>query len=61
MIIRRLATVMFGARRRRVRAVPIIPEFGVRVALRVGDKIVRRNAKGEVEVMTIARGGERCV
>ena len=41
--------------------VPITPEFGVRVVLRVGDKVVRRNAKGEIEVMTITRGGERWV
>lgn len=61
MMVRRLATVIFGARRRRVRHVPITPEFGVRVVLRAGDKIVRRNPKGEVEVMTIARGGERAV
>lgn len=56
---RRLATAIFGARRRRVTRVPITPEFGVRVVLRVGDKVVRRNAKGEVETMTITRGGER--
>jgi hypothetical protein len=59
MIGRRLATVIFGARRRRVTRVPITPEFGVKVLLRVGDKIVRRNAKGEIEVMTVTRGGER--
>jgi hypothetical protein len=61
MIGRRLANAVFGARRRRVTHVPITPEFGVRVMLRAGDKIVRRNAKGEVVVMTITRAGERWV
>jgi hypothetical protein len=58
MIVRRLATAIFGKRRRRVRNVPITPEFGVRVVLRVGDRVVRRNAKGEIQVVTITRGGE---
>jgi hypothetical protein len=58
MNMKRLTAVIFGGRRRRV-SVPVTPEFGVRVLLRVGDKVVRRNAKGEVEVMTITRGGER--
>lgn len=47
------------SRRRGVRRVPITPEFGVRVTLREGDKLVRRNARGDVEVTTIVRGGER--
>lgn len=59
MNVRKLATVILGARRRRVTRVPITPEFGVRVVLRAGDKVVRRNARGEVEVTTITRGGER--
>jgi hypothetical protein len=59
MNVRRLAAVFFGVRRRGVARVPITPEFGVRVVLREGDKVVRRNLKGEVEVTTIARGGER--
>jgi len=58
MVIRRLAITLFR-RRRRVTGVAIIPEFGARIILREGDKLVRRNAQGEVEVTTIARGGER--
>ena len=57
-MIRKLAIAIFGPRRRRM-GVPIIPEFGVRVLLREGDKIVRRNSTGEIEVTTIVRGGER--
>ena len=58
MVIRKLAIAIFGPRRRRI-GVPITPEFGVRVLLREGDKIVRRNPEGEIEVTTIIRGGER--
>lgn len=58
MVIRKLATAIFGAKRRRI-GVPITPEFGVRVVLREGDKIVRRSPDGEIEVTTIVRGGER--
>jgi hypothetical protein len=59
MTVRKLVAVIFGVRRRGVARVPITPEFGVRVLLREGDKLVRRNASGEVEVTTITRGGER--
>jgi hypothetical protein len=58
MVIRRLAITLFRWRRR-VTAVAIVPEFGARIVLREGDKLVRRNAQGEVEVTTIARGRER--
>ena len=61
MNVRRLAGIIGRTRRRRVTRVPVTPEFGVRVLLRVGDKIVRRNAAGEVEVITITRGGERAM
>jgi hypothetical protein len=61
MIIKRLAIAIFGRRRRRSRGrrVPITPEFGARILLREGDKVVRRNADGEVEVTTILKGRER--
>ena len=58
MTIRKLAIAIFGPRPHRI-GVPITPEFGVRILLREGDKIVRRNSDGEVEVTTIVRGGER--
>lgn len=60
-MMRKLATVIFGVKRRRVTRVPITPEFGVRVVLHAGDKVVRRNAKGEVVVTTITHGAERWV
>jgi hypothetical protein len=59
MIIKRLAIAIFGPRTRRGTRVPITPEFGVRLILREGDKLVRRNPQGEVEVTTILRGRER--
>lgn len=59
MLIKRLAIAIFRARRPRVTRVPILPEFGVRLVLREGDKLVRRNPHGEVEITTIMRGGER--
>jgi hypothetical protein len=59
MVLRRIASMIVTSRRRGVRRVPITPEFGVRVTLREGDKLVRRNARGDVEVTTIVRGGER--
>jgi hypothetical protein len=61
MTVRKLVAVVFRLRRRGVARVPITPEFGVRVTLREGDKLVHRNASGEVEVKTITRGGERGV
>ena len=59
MIIKRIAIAIFGRRRSRGRRVPITPEFGARILLREGDKVVRRNAEGEVEVTTILKGHER--
>ena len=59
MIARRLAALIARVRRRGTARVPITPEFGVRTMLREGDKVVRRNVKGEIEVTTIPRGGER--
>jgi hypothetical protein len=58
MVIKRLAIALFRRSRRGTR-VAIVPEFGARVILREGDKLVRRNAQGEVEVTTIVRGRER--
>jgi hypothetical protein len=59
MTIKRLLAVVLGTRPRGVTHVPITPEFGVKLTLRAGDKLVRRNARGEVEVQVISRGGER--
>jgi hypothetical protein len=58
MVIKRFA-IAWLRRRRRGSRVAIVPEFGTRIVLREGDKLVRRNAQGEVEVTTIVRGGER--
>ena len=59
MTVRQLVSVLLRVRRRRVTRVPVTPEFGVRVILRAGDKLVRRNADGEIEVTTITRASER--
>ena len=59
MIIKRLAFAIFRRRSRRGTRVAITPEFGARIFLREGDKVVRRNPQGEVEVTTILRGHER--
>jgi hypothetical protein len=59
MTFRKLVAVVFGVRPRGVTRVPITPEFGVRVTLREGDKLVHRDASGAVVVKTIVRGGER--
>jgi hypothetical protein len=61
MTIKKLVAVVFGVRRRGVVRVPITPELGVRVMLRAGDKLVHRDASGEVVVKTIVRGAERGV
>lgn len=61
MTVRKLVALIFGARRRGVTRVPITPEFGVRVTLREGDKLVHRDQDGEVVVKTITRGAERGV
>jgi hypothetical protein len=59
MIVKKLVAVVFGVRPRGVPRVPVTPEFGVRVMLREGDKLVHRDASGEVIVKTIVRGAER--
>ncbi len=61
MTIKKLVAVVLGVRPRGVTRVPITPEFGVRVTLRAGDKLVRRDASGEVVVRTIVPGAERGV
>ena len=58
MRIRSLANAILSWRRRRVAAL-IVPEFGARIVLREGDKVVRRRPDGEIEVETIGPGGER--
>ena len=59
MTIRKLVAIVFGVRPRGVMRVPITSEFGVRVTLREGDKLVHRDASGKVVVKTIVRGAER--
>ena len=59
MTVRKLMAVVFGSRRRSVRRVPITPEFGVRVLLREGDRLVYRDPDGALVVKTITRGAER--
>jgi hypothetical protein len=59
MTLKRFVAAILSLRRRPATRVPVTPEFGVRVMLRPGDKLVRRNADGEVEVTTITRGSER--
>jgi len=61
MTIKKLVAVVLGVRPRGVRRVPITPEFGVRITLREGDKLVHRDASGAVVVKTIIRGAERGV
>lgn len=38
---------------RRAAAIEVAPEFGVRVTLRKGDRIVRRDARGTIEVVEV--------
>ena len=59
MTIKKLVAVVLGVRPRGVSRVPITPEFGVRITLHEGDKLVHRDASGEVVVKTIVRGAER--
>jgi hypothetical protein len=40
---------------RRVVTAEVAPEFGVRVTLRKGDKIVRRDARGGIEVVQVTQ------
>ena len=45
---------LFRRRTSRRAAIPeVAPEFGVRVTLRKGDKIVRRDAQGAIEVTEV--------
>jgi hypothetical protein len=41
---------LFKRTSRRAAAVEVVPEFGVRLTLRKGDKIVRRDARGVIQV-----------
>ena len=51
---------LFRRRRSDGAELPLGPEFTVRVTLRRGDKIVRRTARGTIEIMEItAELGER--
>ena len=45
--------MLFGSPRRRPERAPISQGFDVCVTLRKGDKIVRRNARGEVEIVRV--------
>lgn len=38
---------------RRAAAIPVAPEFGVRLTLRKGDRIVRRDARGAIRVTRV--------
>ena len=40
---------------RRAAIVEVAPEFGVRVTLRKGDKIVRRDARGAIQVEQVTQ------
>jgi len=44
---------LFRRTSRRAAAVQVAPEFGVRVTLRKGDKIVRRDARGAIHVVRV--------
>ncbi len=44
---------LFRRTPRRAAAPEVAPEFGVRVTLRKGDKIVRRDAKGVIQVVLV--------
>ena len=41
---------LFRRAARRAAAIKVTPEFGVRLTLRRGDKIVRRDARGAIQV-----------
>jgi len=59
MTFRTLVRALLRVRRRGFTSVPIAPEFGIRVTLREGDKLVYRDPRGRVVVRTITRGAER--
>ena len=44
---------LFRRTSRRAAAPEVAPEFGVRVILRKGDKIVRRDARGAIHVVQV--------
>ena len=44
---------LFRRAARRAAAIQVIPEFGVRLTLRRGDKIVRRDARGTIHVVQV--------
>jgi len=44
---------LFRRTSRRAVAVEVAPEFGVRLTLRKGDKIVRRDAHGAIQVTRV--------
>jgi len=44
---------LFRRTSRKAAAVQVTPEFGVRVTLRKGDKIVRRDARGAIHVVQV--------
>ena len=58
---------LFRRPSRRTPTIPVAPEFGIRLTLRKGDRIVRRDARGAIrvtrvtvdrlEVTDVCRGG----
>ena len=44
---------LFRRTSRKTAAIQLTPEFGVRVTLRKGDKIVQRDARGAIHVVQI--------
>jgi hypothetical protein len=38
---------------RRAPAIPVEPEFGVRLTLRKGDRVVRRDARGAIHITRV--------
>ena len=44
---------LFRRAARRAAAIQVTPEFGVRLTLRRGDKIVRRDARGAIHVVHV--------
>jgi hypothetical protein len=44
---------LFRRTSRRAAAIEVAPEFGVRLTLRKGDKVVRRDARGAIHVVEV--------
>ena len=44
---------LFRRTSRRAAAAEVAPEFGVRITLRKGDKVVRRDARGAIHVVQV--------